>query len=129
MKERLKGDTGHDHTIMINNNLVKIEQKTSTLNNKHDFMWQHVAQKHTWDILLLMGVHFNEIVFYGMNKLKFNELVEENKIKNQGNKNKDSEQGMWFKFSDVKDDLVQIKTNNDFHKFVSNNSSKLKKKN
>lgn len=120
LKERCKGDTSHDHTIEIDGEIIKVEQKTSTLNKKGDFMWQHVAEKHSWEILLLMGIHFNEIRFYGMNKTKFKELVIEGKITNQGNKNKDSEQGMWFNFSNVKNDIVEIKNNEDFKKIMSN---------
>jgi hypothetical protein len=129
LKERIKGDTGHDHTIQINGETIKIEQKTSSLNKKGDFMWQHVAEKHSWDILLLMGIHYNHVLFYGMNKDKFKELVVKGKITNQGNKNKDSEQGMWFNFLNVKDDIIEIKTNEDFFKiFIGdkhNNSEKL----
>ena len=46
LKDRLKGDTSHDHTIIINKNIIKIEQKTSTLNKAGDFMWQYIAVKH-----------------------------------------------------------------------------------
>ena len=55
-----------------------------------------------------------------MNKTKFKELVIEGKITNQGNKNKDSEQGMWFNFSNVKNDIVEIKNNQDLKKIMSN---------
>lgn len=52
LKDRLKGDTCYDHTININNIIIKVEQKTSTLSKAGDFMWQHIAVKHKWDILL-----------------------------------------------------------------------------
>ena len=57
----MKGDTSHDHTININNIIIKVEQKTSTLSKAGDFMWQHIAVKHKWNILLLVGIHYNEI--------------------------------------------------------------------
>ena len=120
LKDRLKGDSSHDHTIMFNNKIIKIEQKSSTLNKSGDFMWQHIAEKHPWDILLLMGIHYNEIIFYGMNKDMFKKLVNEGKITNQGSKNKDSEQGMWFRYSNVKYDITLIKTNEDIIKLYHN---------
>jgi hypothetical protein len=119
LKERLKGDTSHDHTIIINKKIIKIEQKTSTLNKAGDFMWQHIAEKHPWDILLLMGIHYNEIKFYGINKDTFKKLVDEGKITNQGSKNKDSEQGMWFRYSNVKKDITTITTNEDIINLIN----------
>ena len=76
-------------------------------------MWQHVAEKHPWNILLLMAIDYKEIKFYAMNKETFTKLVKEGKITNQGSKNKDSEQGMWFRYSNVKNDIITIKTNED----------------
>jgi hypothetical protein len=119
LKERLKGDTSHDHTIIINKKIIKIEQKTSTLNKSGDFMWQHIAVKHPWNILLLMGIHYNEIRFYGINKDTFKKLVDEGKITNQGSKNKDSEQGMWFRYSNVKNDIMTITANEDIIKLIN----------
>ena len=124
LKDRIKGDTSHDHTIIINKKIVKIEQKTSTLNKAGDFMWQHIAEKHPWDILLLMGIHYNEIKFYGMNKDNFKKLINEGKITNQGSKNKDSEQGMWFRYSNVKNDIITIKTNEDIINLLENEDNK-----
>lgn len=119
LKSRFEGDTGHDHTIVINDKVVKIEQKTSTLNKQGDWMWQHIAEKHSWDILLFMGIHFNEIKFYGITKSTFNELVAQKKITNQGNKNMKSEQGMWCKYSNIKNDVMLISTNDDIKKLYN----------
>jgi len=121
LKDRLKGDTCHDHTININNVIIKVEQKTSTLTKAGDFMWQHIAVKHKWNILLLVGIHYNEIKFYGVNRDIFNKLVHNGKITNQGSKNKDSEQGLWCKYSNIKDDIITIDTNEDIIKLVKNN--------
>jgi hypothetical protein len=122
LQDRLKGDTTHDHVIFIDNKSIKIEQKTSTLNKVNDFMWQHIAEKHSWDILLLMGIHYNEIYFFGLNKTTFKNLVNQGKITNQGNKNKDSHQGMWFKYSNVKNDIKIIKSNEDLLELARNSS-------
>ena len=43
-----------------------------------------------------MGIHFNKVIFYGMNKNKFKELVKKGKIKNKESKNKDSKQCIRF---------------------------------
>lgn len=120
LQDRIKGDTSHDHTIIINNKVVKIEQKTSTLNKAGDFMWQHVAEKHPWNILLLMAIDYKEIKFYAINKETFTKLVKDGKITNQGSKNKDSEQGMWFRYSNVKNDIIAIKTNDDIINLLKN---------
>ena len=116
LKDRMKGDTNYDHTFSIKNNVIKIEQKTSTLNKSGDFMWQHIATKHPWDFLLLMGFGYDEIKFFGMNRKTFEKLITEGKITNQGSKNKDSEQGLWFRYSNVKNNITIIKTNEDIMK-------------
>ena len=82
-------------------------------------MQQHIAEKHSWDILLLMGIHYKEIRFYDINKDTFKKLVVEGKITNQGNKNKDSEQGMWCKYSNVKNDVITITTNENIIKLIN----------
>jgi hypothetical protein len=122
LQNRIKGDTSHDHTIIVDNKIIKIEQKTSTLNKAGDFMWQHVAEKHPWNILLLMAIDYKEIKFYAMNKETFTKLVKEGKITNQGSKNKDSEQGMWFRYSNVKNDIITITTNEDIINLSKNDS-------
>ena len=77
-KNRINGETGHDHIINHNNNIIKIEQKTSTL-QKNDFMWQHISEKHNWNILLLMGIHYIEIKIYIMTRDMFNILKNDKK--------------------------------------------------
>ncbi len=85
-------------------------------------MWQHVAEKHPWNILLLMAIDYKEIKFYAMNKETFTKLVKEGKITNQGSKNKDSEQGMWFRYSNVKNDIITITSNEDIINLSKNDS-------
>ena len=43
-------------------------------------MWQHISEKHNWDILLLMGIHYNEILFFVMTRDIFNFLIDDKKI-------------------------------------------------
>lgn len=130
-------DSGHDHIIKKKNtdsvanittsdsdlsHTLKIEQKTSTLDKHNNYMWQHIASKHNWNILLLTAIGYNEITFYALNRTQFDSLVLKGKITNQGNKAKDSEQGLWLKFSDVKDDLIKITTSADIIKLYNDNS-------
>ena len=113
LDKRVKGDTLHDHTIKIKNKIIKIEQKTSTKNKSNDFMWQHIVEKYDWNILLLVAIDYNKVLFFGMNKIQFQKLVNEGKITNQGNKNKSSHQGLWCKYSNIKDDIIPITCNDD----------------
>jgi hypothetical protein len=54
-----------------------------------------------------------------MNRPTFHQLVDANKITNQGNKEKESSEGMWFNYSDVWESLVQVNTSEDIIQFVS----------
>jgi len=113
LKERIKKDTTHDHTLKINGKLFKIEQKTSTLNCNNDYRWQHISLKHNWDILICMSIGYKDIKFYGLTKHQLIKLVSVGKITNQGSKDKSSEQGNWFWFKNVKNNMTILETNND----------------
>ncbi len=63
-------------------------------------MWQHIAVKHKWNILLLVGIHYNEI------KLRTREV--RIKIVNR-------EYGV-----NIKDNIITITTNEDIIKLVKN---------
>lgn len=110
LKERQ--NTDHDHIIKYNNKIIKIEQKTATLSN-NNFLWQHICLKHSWDILLFMKIDYNEIIFYGINRTIFNKLYNDGKITNQGSNNKKSKQGLWCKYTNIKNDIIIINTNQD----------------
>ena len=60
------------------------------------------------------------IIIYGLNRKIFDKLVSEHKITNQGSKNKNSEQGLWFKYSNVKNDLIIINNDKDLIKLCKN---------
>ena len=122
LQKRKEGDTNYDHIIEINNKLIKVEQKTSTNNGKKSkFLWQHIAINHDWNILLLMAIDYTEVNFYGLTKKQFNKLLKDGKITNQGSKDNSSHQGYWFKFNNVKDDLIIINNNEDLIKFIKSN--------
>lgn len=106
-----KNETGYDHLINIDKiGPIFIEQKSSGHWGDDDYKWQHVEKNHKWDILLLCGIDYYDIKFWCMDRPSFNRLISEKKITNQGNKKGDSSEGMWFNYSDVKDSLIEIQT-------------------
>lgn len=123
--ERKKGkeQTGYDHIINVNSQIMYIEQKTSGHWSENDYRWQHVELGHKWDFLLLCGIDFHEVKFWGMTREMVKHLIAENKITNQGNKKKDSSEGVWFNYMDVRDYLVEITTNADMVQFASSSSA------
>lgn len=111
-------NSGFDHTVSVGSKLINIEQKSSGHWGDDDYKWQHVEPNHKWDFLLLCGVDYTDIKFWMMDRETFDKLVEENKITNQGNKEKESAQGMWFNYSNVKDQLIPIETDEDIMSFA-----------
>jgi hypothetical protein len=106
-----KNQSGYDHRIEIGDKNIFIEQKSSGHWGIDDYKWQHVEPKHEWKLLLLCGIDYNDIRFWVMDRTTFNTLVSEKKIVKQGGEN--SEQGMWFSYSDVKDSITLIQTNDE----------------
>ena len=122
LKKRDPGNnTGYDQKITLPSKEIYVEQKSSGHWGEKDYTWQHVEVKHKWDILLLCGIDYLEISFWVMNRVVFNKLSEEKKITNQGNKTGESTEGMWFKYTDVVDSLIQIKTNEELLDYVNLN--------
>jgi hypothetical protein len=114
-------NTGLDHMYTVNDKTVYVEQKSSGYwrnNKKDDFKWQHIEVKHKWNMLLLCGIEYQDIKFWAMNRKTFDTLVSENKITNQGNKKKDSSEGMWVWYSVAKDYLTPIESDEDLQKFA-----------
>ena len=125
LKKRGKGkeETGYDHLIEIKVGdgvkRVFVEQKSSGHWGENDFKWQHVEDKHKWNILLLCGIDYTEVKFWGMDRTTFNRLISEKKITNQGNKAGDSSEGMWFNYSAVKDSLAEIDSDEKLLEFAN----------
>ena len=114
-----KNETGYDHLINIGAQNILIEQKSSGHWGDDDYKWQHVEDKHKWNMLLLCGIDYTDIMFWGMDRKTFNRLISEKKITNQGNKLGESSEGVWFNFSDVKDSLLEIQTEEQLLQFAS----------
>jgi hypothetical protein len=112
-------ETGYDQIIMVGESKVFIEQKSSGHWGADDYKWQHIESKHKWHMLLLCGIDYEDIKFWGMNRTTFSRLISEGKITNQGEKTGKSSEGMWFTYSAVKDSLVEIKSNEELSQFAS----------
>ena len=111
LQKRSKGDgqTGYDHLIKLNKD-VYVEQKSSGHWGEDDYKWQHVEERHKWTMLLLCGIDYTDVKFWAMDRKTFMRLISDGKITNQGNKTEESSEGRWFNYSDVKDSLVEIQT-------------------
>jgi len=122
-RDKGKHNTGYDQKVTVPWLLtsVYVEQKSSGHWAKNDFKWQHVEAKHKWDVLLLCGIGYHEVKFWLMSRVTFVQLIAENKITNQGNKEEDSSEGMWFNYSDVQESLVRVNTNEDIIQFIHSN--------
>ena len=114
-----KEETGYDHLIKLEHTNVFVEQKSSGHWGDNNYKWQHVEEKHKWNMLLLSGIDYTDVKFWGMDRKTFHRLVSEGKITNQGNKAGDSSEGAWFNYSDVKDSLVEIQNDEQLMQFAS----------
>lgn len=117
-RKKGKDETGYDHIIKTITD-IHVEQKSSGHWGEDDFKWQHVELAHKWNMLLLCGIRYTQIHFWGMSRETFQGLIETEKITNQGNKAGESSEGMWFNYSDVKDSLTEILTSEDLQAFAA----------
>ena len=120
LKKRDKGcnQTGYDHIININQTPVYVEQKSSGHWGESDYKWQHIEEKHKWSMLLLCGIDYTDVQFWGMDRPTFKILCDQGVITNQGNKTAESSEGRWFNYSDVKENLVPIRSDEELLKFA-----------
>ena len=114
-----KDQTGYDHMVKLETRNVLVEQKSSGHWGDDDYKWQHVEEKHKWNMLLLCGIDYTDIKFWGMDRATFRRLISEKKITNQGNKTGESSEGVWFNYSDVKDSLTEIRTEEQLLQFAT----------
>lgn len=116
LKPRSKGETGHDHLI----NDLKVEQKTSGYWQKGDFKWQHIAMGHDWKMLLLVGIQYEDFVFWALSKKDLENILSQGSLKNtnQGSKDGSSHQGIWFNYSAIKTHLTKIESGEQLVQFA-----------
>jgi hypothetical protein len=123
LQKRSKGkhQTGYDHNLPITIPQpanVMIEQKSSGHWGEDDYKWQHIEDKHPWHMLLLCGIDYHSVHFWGMDRPTFHQLRTEGKITNQGNSTGESSEGVWFNYSDVKDSLIEFTSCQDLTTFA-----------
>ena len=125
LQKRGKGkeETGYDHLLLGLNDPIRtepifVEQKSSGHWTDTGYKWQHIEPNHKWTMLLLCGIDYEDIQFWGMTRATFVRLTAEKKITNQGAKGGQSSEGMWFNSSDVQDSLVPLTTNEELLAFA-----------
>jgi hypothetical protein len=120
LQKRAKGkeETGYDH-LLSGQPQTFVEQKSAGHWTDTGYKWQHIEPNHKWTLLLLCGIDYEEVKFWGLNRATFQRLVEEKKITNQGAKGGQSSEGMWFNYGDVQDALVPLVTDADLVAFAS----------
>lgn len=125
--KRAKGkeETGYDHRVIVSSpsgeKTVNIEQKSSGLwgIEENSFRWQHLEIDHKWDMLLLAGIQTTGVDFWGMSRANFIKAIEEGKATNQGNKKKESSEGVWMEYKNVKEYTIPIRSTEELAAFAA----------
>jgi hypothetical protein len=116
-------NTGYDHRIKepIADVYKKLEQKTSGLwsEEENDFHWQHIEIDHPWDGLLLVGLGLQGILAWGMRREDFMACVADGRATNQGNKEKNSSEGIWMLYRNIHSCLIPLSSEDDLLAFSS----------
>lgn len=116
-------NTGYDHRskCLVTGEWKFLEQKTSGLwsNEENDYHWQHIELAHPWNGLLLVGVGIHGIHVWGMTRANFQACVADGRATNQGNKEKNSSEGIWMLYRNVRDCLLPLLNESDLHAFIS----------
>jgi hypothetical protein len=115
-------ETGYDHIYKCaDGRTLNVEQKSAGLwsDAANSFRWQHIEADHKWDVLLLAGIQHTGIDFWGMRRADFLAAVAAGAATNQGNKSKDSSEGVWMDYAGVAAWLVPIKSKADFEAFAA----------
>lgn len=108
-------NTGHD-AIKFNKR-IEIKSSRFWVDTK-DWCFQHIMADHKYDYLLCVGIAFDNIELYIIDKEDFLHLKDDGIVKVQGG---GEGQGMWFQFRDLKDYLHRIESIEDFDNWVSFN--------
>lgn len=105
-------NTGHD--AIKNGKLIEIKSSRFWVDTK-DWCFQHIMEDHKYDYLLCVGIAFDNIEMYIIDKEDFLDLKHDGIVKVQGG---GEGQGMWFQFRDLKDYLHKIESVEDFDKWI-----------
>lgn len=115
-------ETGYDHVYKLaDGRTLNVEQKSAGLwsDAPNSFRWQHIEADHKWDVLLLAGIQPKGIDFWGMRRTDFLAAVSAGAATNQGNKSKDSSEGVWMDYAGVAPWLVPIRSSAEFEAFAA----------
>jgi len=115
-------ETGYDHRCVVSPTVSKfVEQKSAGLwsDAPNSFKWQHIEVDHKWEFLLLAGIQYTGIDFWVMRRADFLAAVAAGAATNQGNKAKESSEGVWMDYANVASWLIPIKTKADLEAFAS----------
>lgn len=122
-KKTGKLNTGYDHRIQcpVTEEWKLLEQKTSGLwsDEENDFHWQHIELDHPWNGLLLVGIGIHGVHAWGMTRASFEACVADGRATNQGNKEKNSSEGIWMTYRNVHDCLVPLLDESDLQAFAA----------
>jgi len=105
--------TGHD--AIKNGKLIEIKSSRYWVDTK-DWCFQHIMEDHKYDYLLCVGIAFDNIELYIIDKEEFFHLKDDGIVKVQGG---GEGQGMWFQFRDMKDCLHKVESVEDFDKWIN----------
>lgn len=121
--KRHKGDTkkksGYDQIHKPSG--YKVEQKSGGNWDPEDrsWKWQHIEPNHPWKFLLFCGIGYKDIHWFFLSRIRFDELCEKKVITPQGDQDGNSYQGWWFSYKDAKNDLIEIRSNEQLDKLVN----------
>lgn len=104
--------TGHD--AQKNGKLIEIKSSRYWVDTK-DWCFQHIMEDHKYDYLLCVGIAFDNIELYIIDKEELFELKHDGLVRLQGG---GEGQGMWFQFKDMKDYLHRIESVEDFDNWI-----------
>ena len=113
--------TGYDHRVDVGGAWKLLEQKTSGLwsDESNDYHWQHLEVNHPWNGLLLMGIGVHGVLAWGMSRKDFVQCVADGRATNQGNKAKNSSEGVWMMFRNVHACLIPLRSQEDLLAFCA----------
>lgn len=105
-------NTGHDANK--NGKLVEIKSSRFWVDTK-DWRFQHIMVDHKYDYLLCVGINFDNIEMYIIDKEDFLDLENDGIVRVQGG---GEGQGMWFQFRDLEKYLHKIESVEDFDNWI-----------
>jgi len=105
--------TGHD--AIKNGKLIEIKSSRYWVDTK-DWCFQHIMADHKYDYLLCVGIAFDNIELYIIDKEEFFHLKDDGIVRVQGG---GEGQGMWFQFRDMKDCLHKVESVEDFDYWIN----------